>query len=151
MAHQSFKRARAKDPVSFDLWDAEDNPVTYHCVPSLPVGVILDFGALMGGEGQEKAPDGSVLGAVMNLFKSAIVPDQWDQFNAALHDPALEVDMEVLTSIAAWLTDQYTGDRPTGAPSEPGSDKISSGNSSMAGASAGISTYSRSEPIALST
>ena len=142
MAHQSFKRARAKEPVTFDLWDKDDNPVTYRCAKSMPVGVLLDFGDVLAG-GDESA--NQIIPTVMSLFKSAIVPEDWDRFNAALHDPELDIDLAVLTDIASWLMDQYSGDRPTGAPSEPGSSRTSSGESLTGGVSPGVLTYSRSE------
>lgn len=145
MAGKSFTRAVRVDKVWFDVPGPEEGQqVRYDCIDELPGGVLLDLGAIMGGgsEGQEQARD--ITKALIEFFEKAIVPEQYAQWIEMTHDQRCGIGMPMMTDIAAYLGQQYSGDRPTGPSSEPTSPRTESGNGSTAGALREVSTYSRS-------
>ena len=147
MAGKSFKRAAATEDVWFGLPGPDGDEVRFDCLPVLPAGIILDFGTIMGGDDEsEEQGMTKIAGGLDNFFRNAIVDEQFAQFQDMIHDKRCGIGLGMLSDVAAFLAEEYSGGRPTGAPSAPTSLKTESGNGSTAGALPVVQTYSRSKP-----
>lgn len=148
MAGKAFKRTTGRDPVWFSLPGKDDVPVRFDCHQTLPGGTILELVAILDGDSNTK----EVMAAITSVFSSAIVGEgQYELFDAMTRDPDLEIDLGMMMDVASYLAEQYTAERPTGAPSGATSSKTSPGDDSVDGAPPAPSIYSRSELTAATT
>lgn len=148
MASKSFRVAVQTEQIDFTLEylkDGKPHSKTFHCRPTVPVGLILQFAAAGGGE--EKDKDGAkFMDLIQDLYKAAIVPEEYPGFEDLLNDPDAGIDIEMYSEIAGWLAGEYTA-RPTGENSDSSPQAPSSGTDSTGGASVIPLTYSRPEPV----
>jgi hypothetical protein len=147
MAHKAFKRAVNLDPIWFTLPDRDDNDVRFDCADDMPAGVVLAFASGVTGDEAEKTSKGA-LDSVHELFDTAIVEDQHEQFWALINDKKGKVGIAMLIEVASWLTEEYTA-RPTGPSSGDGQPAKPSGPGSTGGALHAVTTYSKPEQPAL--
>jgi len=148
MAGKAFKRRTERDPVWFSLPGKDDEEVRFDCHQTLPGGMILDLVAILDGDSNTK----EVKDAITAIFSSAIVGEEkYALFEAMTNDPDLEIDLGMMMEVASYLAEQYTAERPTGAPSGATSSRTSPGDDSVDGALPAPSTYSRSELTAATT
>lgn len=145
MASKSFKIAASKEVVKFDV-----NGQEFICRNRLPAGVIMRFGEVMGSSDEDETSSGALITAMKDFFRSAIVPEQIDEFFDLLDDPDIAVPVDTLSEIAGWLSEQYTA-RPTGSPSSDTSPPKTTGPTSTDGHKPARTTYSRPTPVAAST
>ena len=115
MASKSFKARPRAAEFSFDLEGAGGNVLTVRCQPSVPGAVFLDLIA----EADEDDP-AAMARATKDILNQCVMPDQHDEFWAFTKDPANNVDIEMLSEIAGYLSEMYAGERPT-EPSAPSS------------------------------
>lgn len=94
------------EPITFTL-DEE----TFTCLPAVQGLVILRFVA-----DADSDDGGRAASAIYEFFKSAMPAEEYKRFEAQITSPDRIYDLEKLTEIAGWLTEQYTA-RPT-RPSE---------------------------------
>lgn len=99
----STRKAVSKEPVAFAVNDKD-----FHCVRAIPGMVLLDFISTVDLDNPASAG-----GAVTNFFKTAIQPEEWEDFLAYTRDPINEVGIDDLSQIAGWLAEQYMGEIPT--------------------------------------
>jgi hypothetical protein len=143
MARKTYKKARRTDPVELEFEADNGDMILIRCVDDIPGGVIFDFS----GDSKDQ------IGSAKNLFDKAIIPADralfWSMMNADDGAPGV-ITASQMMEMAEDLAEEYTA-RPTGVPSGTGSPKTSNGSPSTGGASNEVSTYSRSEPTALTT
>lgn len=149
MASRSFRVAVATEKIWFDLeyTDARGQGVTqrFHCRPTIPTSVILNFASAMGAEEAGTA----AISLIRGLFERAIVPEEYPEFLQLLEDPDVGIDINMYTEIASWLAEQYVAGRPTGESLPSTQQGSSRGTDSTDGASRMALTYSRLEPVAV--
>lgn len=145
MSAKTFRVAVQSDPVEFTLEytkgpDKDHASKTFHCRPTIPVGLILEFASLS----DPDAPDtgGRAMTLIGDLYKKAIVPDEYEAFENLLQDPDVGIDVEMYSEIAGWLAGEYTA-RPTGKNSESSSPAPLSGTALTGGVLPVALTYSR--------
>jgi hypothetical protein len=94
------------EPLSFKLY-GED----FQCKPKMQGKVLLDLVAKS--SGQDNPAEAA---AIINTFFSLVlVPESYTRFDALVQSEDKIVDVEQLSSIVAWLVEQYS-DRPTQPP-----------------------------------
>lgn len=155
MSHKSFKRAQNLDPISFDLPVGDgDDVVEFKCENEIPSGVIFAFTETKDSvDPDAKASDESdALASVLDLFRAAIIDGQVDQFMTLIRtkEKGQGIPASMLMDIATWLGEQYSA-RPTGQSSAAGQSAKPSGPPSTDGVLHAVTTYSKPEPVALST
>ena len=92
-------------PLSFKLYDEE-----FRCRPAVQGKTMLDMVS------NSNSDDGAAMAkTVEDFFATAILPEDYEKFDALLKDPDKIVTVETLTEIVAWLVEEYTG-RPTQQP-----------------------------------
>jgi hypothetical protein len=152
MGSKTFRVAVAKEKIEFTLeYLDHNNPrsFTFHCRPTIPVGMILEFAAV-GSEdnGKPDAESGAkAMAMVQDIFRAAIVEEELSLWEKLLKDPNVAIDINTYSEIAGWLAGEYTA-RPTGENSGTSSQDPSSGQDSTAGVSPVVLSYSRTEPVA---
>lgn len=83
----------------------------FHAVPEVPGKWLLEVGASMAGEEEDRV-------AAINVFLDrVIVPDEKPRWKRILNDTGNVLDMDVLADITNWLIEQYSEERPTGQSS----------------------------------
>lgn len=83
------------------------NDQTFRCQESLPGQVLLDFLA------ETKMDDpASMVSAINNIFKQAVVEEDYEAWSAFIRDPANNISLNNLSEFAGWLVEEYTG-RPS--------------------------------------
>jgi len=147
MAHKSFKRAVNLDPIVFDIPGPDGNEITFHCENEIPGGVVFAFI-----EEQDEGKEAGALTAVWDLFDAAIVDDEIELFHSMAKSKVKKqgIPVAILMELATWLTEQYSA-RPTGPTSVDGQSASPSGSGSTGGALHAVTTYSKPEPVALTT
>ncbi len=95
-----------KEDISFKL-HGED----FTCRPALPGRVLLD---LVAKSGDEDNPSEAAK-SITDFFKTVLVKESYERFDALAKDPDRLVDVETLSDIVAWLVEQYS-ERPTSRP-----------------------------------
>jgi hypothetical protein len=93
---------------------------------------------------------GNAIQAVKDLFNAAINEDQHDQFWALTSERKAGIGLSMLVEVASWLAEEYTS-RPTGPSSGSGPSAKPTGSASMDGALRAVTTYSKPEPVGLTT
>lgn len=110
----SFSSEGKRRPtIEFDL-NAE---LAIRCIPEIDGLTLLEFAELAGGIGDDademSAADAAKgASAIVGILRTAVVPEDWDRFEAAVKQPGAVVDLEGLSEVASWLVEQYT-ERPT--------------------------------------
>jgi hypothetical protein len=109
MATKSFKGYVSKTPIEFDLESPDgQHKITIHCRSTVPGSRFLDFMSKAGGTedfaGMSKA--------VRDIFDATIIAEDVPMFWAFCDDPDNGIDLETLSEIAGWLSEQYAGERP---------------------------------------
>jgi hypothetical protein len=95
-------RSEDLEPISFDLLGQ-----TYNCQPTIPGAVLLRFIARTGTDQMSATAD-----EFLAFFVHALVPADYERFEAVINDRDIVVSADTLTSIVSWLIEQY-GERPT--------------------------------------
>ena len=100
------------DVVILDINDRE-----FKCKSRIPGIVLMRWVSKLDMEDPAAAA-----GAVEELLRAAIAPDDQDDFFEYVEDPANNVDLQTLSQMAGWLVEQFTGN-PTqqSSDSSPGS------------------------------
>lgn len=136
MAFKAISRTQAlNDVVTFEL-----NGTRFVCRNHVTIGALM---RLM------KAESGDGVAALMSFFQQALMDSDYQKFTELLDDPNVYLTFEDLTELSKWLTEVYTGQRPTGEGSSASSTHPSIGDGSTAGASPTATTYSRSPQTAV--
>lgn len=105
---KSFKGYQPIGQPEFELSSAdEQNTLVVKCVPFLPGSQFLDFLKLVSGDSP-----GQMAEALDEIFKAAIVTEQFDEFKAFIADPHNGITIEILGEISGYLSEAYSG-RPT--------------------------------------
>ncbi len=152
MASKSFRVAVQTEKIEFTLeYLRAGKPAsqTFHCRPTVPVGLILQFASAGGPQDEKDKDGGKFMELIQDLYKAAVVPEEYPVFEELLNDPDAGIDIELYSEIAGWLAGEYTA-RPTGENSESSQPASLSGTDSTGGASVIPLTYSRSEPAEVS-
>lgn len=115
--HRDFDAARAEhvgEPLTFTL-----NGTLFTCVADVPSGPLLDMAA------NADLADAAAFSAFGEFLRSIVVPDQADDFNAALRT----VGLATLLELVSWVVGEITG-RPLSVPSSSPASASSDGGSS---------------------
>lgn len=136
----SFKQFTSKsealgEPVGF-AW----NDQRFQCKQQVATGKLIRF-MRSGAEG-----GGSSIDAMMEFLRDVLMPNDVDRFFALLDDETSGLTFTILADIVGYLTEVYSGERPTGGPSSATSSSQSTGGGSTDGSLHGAPTYSRSQP-----
>lgn len=109
MATRSFKGYVPAEVPEITLESPDGTrTVTVACHPNLPGSVLLDF---MAGASQE---DVAVIASmVRELLNMCIMPDDQERFWAFCDVPENGIGVDVLSGITEYLSELYSGDRPT--------------------------------------
>jgi hypothetical protein len=156
MPRKSFSVAAAVEPISFDLTSpVSGNAVLFVCRDRMAAGKLMRFAELFSsiqeesesGEAETAKQGALAIPAIRDFFNAALMPNDRDKFWTMIDSDEEGIPLDTLVEIAGWLAEVYSGGRPTGTTSEPGSGVTSSGGGSPASQSpVAIETYSRSEP-----
>lgn len=112
---KSFKGYVPAVPVEFDLESPDGTQkVTIHCKRSVPGSRFLDFMA----QAQNTEDWAGMAKAVRDVLNAAITDEDQATFWAFCDNPDNGISMEGLSEIAGWLSEQFSGERPT-VPSAP--------------------------------
>ncbi len=124
---KDFTKKRSE--IAFGL-DGE----TFECVKALAPDDLQKFALAMQGNGsEEKIAIDVMLERVKNAFGFVLQDEAKPRFLAKFSDRENPVDIEQLTDIVGWLTEQYTA-RPT----EPSSDSLTGSPSDGFGTSSPV-------------
>jgi hypothetical protein len=91
--------------ITFKLHDEE-----FTCRGEIPGKTVLNLVAKSSSENP-----GETAEVITGFFKTVLIPESHERFDALTEDPDRIVSMETLSSIIEWLVEQYT-DRPTVRP-----------------------------------
>lgn len=159
MSSKTFRVATQTEKIQFTLeWTdpaGELREQIFHCRPTVPLQLILDF-ADMSTKSDPEADDAdskagvAAMEMVKTLYEAAIVPTEYPSFKAILEDPDTGIDIATYSEIAGWLAGEYTA-RPTGENSPNSSPPASSGKDLTGGASQTELTYFRPEQPVVTT
>lgn len=89
------------EKVTFKLFNED-----FTCVAQLQGSVLLDIVADGGSEDPAKAAQ-----TMTKFFKTVLLDESFDRFDALLHDKEKIVPVETLAEITTWLIEEYA-DRP---------------------------------------
>jgi hypothetical protein len=84
---------------------------TFVCRPALQGKVLLELVA----KSNDTENPGEAAEIIMKFFKTVLVPESNEAFEALANDPDRIVSVETLGDIVAWLVEQYS-ERPTSRP-----------------------------------
>jgi len=172
MPRKTFRRAVGAEPVEITLEGAV-RIRTFPCRTSMSAGVLLKFteaftdseldevkeatnGVALTEAEQKKATSqgAAVVPLLKDFFSAAIQKESVAAFWDMVYDTEEEIDLPMLMEITEWLTETYSGERPTTENSPSTSGETSTGGGSQDGQPAGViatPTYSRPEPTSSST
>lgn len=94
------------EAISFKIHGEE-----FVCRPAMQGKVLLD---LVARSADDQNP-GAAAAVISDFFKTVLVEESYERFNALATDPDRIVDVEMLGEIVGWLVEQYS-DRPTSRP-----------------------------------
>lgn len=106
---KSFKTYTPTEGSTFDV-----NGHVFRLQPSVPGDILLDF-LSMGDDETETTKMASLL---RDLFKVAILPEDFDRWTTFIRDPANNVTMTTLSEIAGYVAEVMSGN-PTARQPEP--------------------------------
>jgi hypothetical protein len=106
---RTFKGYVPKEVKTFDLESPEGITVTITCKPSVPGAVFLDF---LGGVSSDEDFSGMAR-ITKDVLNACIADADQDKFWAFCNDPANGIDIETLSEIAGYLSELFSGERPT--------------------------------------
>jgi hypothetical protein len=126
VAHKAFKARQGAEEITFDF----DGQI-FRCVPVLDVDTMTTVAAAI-----YSNDVGAAMIQIMPFFNSCLVEDDatetqgssLERFQEVLHRKTNRLDLETLTEIMQWLTEQYTG-RPTQRPADSSAGPSSTGPS----------------------
>jgi hypothetical protein len=151
MPRKTFRVAVAAEPTSFDLEGPVRGVQNFLCRDRIAAGKLMKFAELFSAieEDSEDSAQSAKAGAqaipaIRDFFNAALIPEARARFWDMVESDEEGIPLDTLVDIAGWLAEVYSGGRPTGTNSEPGSEVTSSGDGSPATPSAAdITTYSR--------
>lgn len=149
MSSKTFRVAVQTERISFTLeylQGGKPASKVFNCRPTVPVGLILQFADIGSMKGEDEKSGSEALDMIKQLYKAAIVPEEFPAFEALLDDPDAGITVDMYSEIAGWLAGEYTA-RPTGENSESSPPASSSGTDSTVGASPVVLSYSKSVPV----
>lgn len=108
MAIKKFKGYVSDEPILIQL-ESPDGSVTieFKCRRAVAGSTILNFLA----QTDEDDP-ATMAKAVFGLLESALESDQWEAFREFVNNSDNGIDLETLSEIAGWVSEQFAG-RPT--------------------------------------
>lgn len=158
MPRKSFRVAAATEPIEFDVEGARAGMQYFQCRDRLAAGTLMRFAESFSSiqddadEAEQAKQSAQAIPAVKDFFNSVLLPEGRDRFWQLINSDDEGVPLDTLVEIASWLSEVYSGGRPTGTNSGSTSPGISTGGGSPAGPSdVGTPTYSRSELTSSST
>jgi hypothetical protein len=157
MPRKTFRVAVAAEPTSFDLEGPVRGVQNFLCRDRIAAGKLMKFAELFSSieEDSEDSAASAKAGAaaipaIRDFFNSALAPEARTRFWDMIDDDEEGIPLDTLVDIAGWLAEVYSGGRPTGTSSEPGSEVTSSGGGSPATPSP-VDTVTYSRPSALTS
>lgn len=102
MARKSFKTASPRAAEEFDI-----NGEVFHFVGDIPGAILIDFLAM---SDMENPTDMARI--LKDLFQQAIVPEDYERFNAYITSRENNVTLELLAEIAGYITESVSGNEP---------------------------------------
>lgn len=156
MPRKAFRQAIASEPTGFDLEGRQTGLRYFECRDSLAAGTLMRFAEVF--SALEDAEDGvdqaqsakagmAAIPAVRDFFNAVLKPEGRAPFWTMIDNDDDEIGLDTMVDIAGWLSEVYSGGRPTGTTSDGTSEATSSGDASTATPSpVAIPTYSRPEP-----
>jgi len=137
MPRRSFKVAVATEPISFDLEGQKSGFRNFVCRDRLAAGTLMRFAETFASLEDEEESTGQNNGAeaipaIREYFNKCLLPTNHELFWSMINDDDEGITIETLVEIAGWLSEVYSGSRPTGETSAPGSGVTSSGGGSAA-------------------
>lgn len=158
MPRKSFRVAAATEPIEFDLEGAASGMQYFQCRDRLSAGTLMRFAEAFSSisedadEAEQAKQSAMAIPAVRDFFNSVLLPEGRIRFWNLINSDDEGVPLDTLVEIAGWLSEVYSGGRPTGTNSGSTSPETSAGAGSPAGPSAVVTpTYSRFEPTSSST
>lgn len=97
--------AGEQEQISFKIHDEE-----FNCRPEMQGKVLLNLIAKSSGENPAESAQ-----VIDEFFKTVLMPESYERFDALTQDPSRIVSMETLGEITGWLVEAYS-DRPTKRP-----------------------------------
>ena len=153
MPRKTFRVAAAIEPIAFDLEGPIRGVQNFPCRDRMGAGALMRFAEKFSaiqeeGDDIDSAKAGSqAIPAIRDFFNACLQPQAKDRFWELIEDDDEAIPLDTLVEIAGWLSEVYSGGRPTGTNSEPGSEVTSPGDGSADTPSgADIVTYSRPSP-----
>ena len=108
MTKRSFKGYSPSEETSIELESPDGaRKIEVRTVPVVPGSVVLDFMS----ETSEDDP-GTLAAAVMKMLQVSILPEDWDRFRDFIDDSNNGITLEILSEIAGYLAEAFSG-RPT--------------------------------------
>src|SRR5690349_19304463 len=143
MPRKAFRQAIASEPTGFDLEGRQTGIRYFECRDSLAAGTLMRFAEVFSSlEDDEDAdtPDKTqsakagmaAIPAVKDFFNAVLKPEGRQPFWAVIDNDDDEIGLDTLVDIAGWLSEVYSGGRPTGTTSDGTSEETSSGDASPA-------------------
>ena len=108
MAGKSFKARERTQGFTFDIEGAGGTTLTVACNPNVPGAVFLDLLADVDEDDPAK-----MAAATKEILNMCVADEAQDEFWAFCRAPENNVDIELLSEIAGYLSEMYAGDRPT--------------------------------------
>lgn len=93
------------EPVAGAEFDV--NGVVFHLRPSIPGEVLLDF--LAGADDENPA---SLAKTVRALIEAAVIPEDYERFQAFVRNPDNNVTLGMLSEIAGFMAESLSGNDP---------------------------------------
>jgi len=154
MPRKSFRVAAAVEPISFDLEGSLSGLRNFECRDRLAAGTLMRFAETFSAmeETDDEAANAkqgvNAIPAIREFFDRCLKPEGRPRFWQMINDDDEGIPLDTLVEIAGWLSEVYSGERPTGATSSPTSAGILSGEGSPAmPPPVAMPTYSRPEPM----
>ena len=89
----------------------QPDPALFHAVPEVPGKWLLEVGASMAGEEEDR------VAAINTFLDRVIIPDEKPRWKQILNDNTNVLDMDILADLTNWLIEEYSEERPTGQSS----------------------------------
>lgn len=154
MPRKSFRVAAAVEPISFDLEGSLSGLRNFECRDRLSAGTLMRFAETFSSleDSNDEAANAkqgvTAIPAIRDFFDRCLKPEGRPRFWEMINSDDEGIPLDTLVEIAGWLSEVYSGERPTGATSSPTSAGILSGDASLVTPPA-VATpiYSRPEPM----
>lgn len=107
---KSFTSRRPTEGASFDI-----NGKVFRLKPSVPGVVMLDF--IVGADSENPA---QMARTITGLYEAAIIPEDLEAFKEYIANPDNDVDLNMLSEIAGFISEKLSGNGQEPAPYGPG-------------------------------